>query len=59
MTLVKKFKPKKYVITFQKPVGFIDEFTISTNNIKKTKKLFGSWTCVHTRKWTTDDIEPI
>jgi hypothetical protein len=59
MTLVKKFKPKKYVITFQKPVGFIDEFTISTNNIKKTKKLFDNWTCVHTRKWTTDDIDPI
>jgi hypothetical protein len=59
MTLVKKFKPKKYVITFQKPVEFIDEFTISTNNIKKTKKLFGNWTCVHTRKWTTDDIDPI
>ena len=59
MSVIRKFKTKKYVITFEKPVGYIDRFQVATNNIKKTKKEFDSYECIYTRKWTIDDVEPI
>jgi len=54
-----KIKPRKYIVSFRKVVGYVDYAHIPTNNIKKTKKEFDSWNYISHRKTTADDLPTI